>query len=90
MSGHLTERQLRIIRSAREWVAEHGEAPSVRELAQAAGLSSPSSIAYQLKRIRERGVVVETRAAPAACAHTAGTEHQMRRGPHPDGLRVGP
>ncbi|MEU5683633.1 hypothetical protein [Streptomyces venezuelae] len=57
----LTERQARIVRSAREWVAEYGEAPSLRELAEAAGLSSPLSAHYQVQRMRERGVVVETR-----------------------------
>ncbi|NLU69443.1 winged helix DNA-binding protein [Streptomyces sp. HNM0574] len=57
----LTERQARIVRCAREWVAEHGEAPSLRELAAAAGLASASTVSYQLRRLRERGVVVETR-----------------------------
>ncbi|WP_405598231.1 MULTISPECIES: hypothetical protein [unclassified Streptomyces] len=57
----LTDRQMRIIRSAREWTAEYGEAPSVRELAAAVGVSSSSSIAYQLRRLRELGITVETR-----------------------------
>ncbi|MFJ8314032.1 MULTISPECIES: hypothetical protein [unclassified Streptomyces] len=57
----LTDRQVRILRSAREWVAEHGVAPSLRELGAAAGLSSSSSIAYQVRRMREIGVEVETR-----------------------------
>ncbi|GGP82309.1 hypothetical protein [Streptomyces melanogenes] len=61
MSGHLTDRQLLIERRAREWVVQYGEAPSVRELAAAVGVSSPSSIAYQLRRMRERGGAVETR-----------------------------
>ncbi|MFF1360679.1 hypothetical protein [Streptomyces sp. NPDC058297] len=57
----LTERQHRIVRCAREWIAEHGEAPSVRELGAAVGLTSSSSVAYHLRRLRERGVVVQTR-----------------------------
>ncbi|MFG2142591.1 hypothetical protein ACGFRG_00065 [Streptomyces sp. NPDC048696] len=70
MSSHLTDRQMLIERSAREWVVEHGEAPSVRELAAAVGVSSPSSIAYQLRRMRERGVAVETRGRPSGrCPH---------------------
>ncbi|WP_268248477.1 hypothetical protein [Streptomyces melanogenes] len=36
-------------------MVQYGEAPSVRELAAAVGVSSPSSIAYQLRRMRERG-----------------------------------
>ncbi|MFD5696558.1 LexA family protein [Streptomyces lasiicapitis] len=41
------------------------EAPSLRELAEAAGLSTPSSAHYQLKRIRKQGVIVETRGRPS-------------------------
>ncbi|MFF1736531.1 hypothetical protein [Streptomyces sp. NPDC058247] len=57
----LTERQYRIVRCAREWIAEHGEAPSVRELGAAVGLTSSSSVAFHLRRLRERGLVVQTR-----------------------------
>ncbi|MFF4187580.1 LexA family protein [Streptomyces sp. NPDC001691] len=57
----LTPRQEEIVRCARRWVAEYGEAPSVRELGEAVGLSSSGSITYQLRRMREAGVVVETR-----------------------------
>ncbi|MEU8488803.1 hypothetical protein [Streptomyces sp. NPDC048641] len=52
----LTDRQMRIIRSPREWTAEYGEGPSVRELAAAVGVSSTSSIVYQLPRLREIGI----------------------------------
>ncbi|MFI9050923.1 hypothetical protein [Streptomyces sp. NPDC053427] len=68
----LTDRQIRILRVSREWVAEHGEAeaPSMRELAQAAGLASPSTVSYQLRRMREQGVAVETRGRPSGrCPH---------------------
>ncbi|MET7843655.1 hypothetical protein ABZT45_34640 [Streptomyces sp. NPDC005356] len=66
----LTDRQMRIIRSARDWVAEYGEAPSVRELASAVGVSSTSSIVYQLRRLRERGIEVETRGRRSGrCPH---------------------
>ncbi|GAA1376759.1 LexA family protein [Streptomyces beijiangensis] len=57
----LTDQQIRIARSAREYVAEHGEAPSMRELAAAVGLSSVATIAYHLQRMRERGEPVATR-----------------------------
>ncbi|MEV6699339.1 hypothetical protein AB0M68_19560 [Streptomyces sp. NPDC051453] len=59
-----------IIRSAREWIAEYGEAPSVRELAAMVGVSSTSSITYQLRRLRERGIEVETRGRLSSrCPH---------------------
>ncbi|PKV84211.1 hypothetical protein [Streptomyces sp. TLI_146] len=57
----LTEQKARITRSAGEWVAASGEAPMVRELAAVVGVSSSSSIAYHLRRMREQGVEVETR-----------------------------
>ncbi|MFB8000138.1 hypothetical protein ACFC4G_46145 [Streptomyces sp. NPDC056002] len=57
----LTDRQRRIVACAREWIAERGEAPSMRELGAAVGLTSVSSVAYQLRRLRERGLVVQTR-----------------------------
>jgi repressor LexA len=60
-SHALTDRQRRIVVCAREWIAEHGEAPSVRELGAAMRLTSTSSVAYHLRRLRERGLLVETR-----------------------------
>jgi repressor LexA len=57
----LTDRQLQILRSVREWIAEHGETPSVRELAEVVGVSSSSSVAYHLRRMREQGIEVDTR-----------------------------
>ncbi|WP_125264432.1 winged helix DNA-binding protein [Streptomyces alboflavus] len=70
MSGPLSDVQARIVRSAREWVAEYGEAPSVRELGKAVGLSSTSSIQYHLRRLRERGLVVEARGRRSGrCPH---------------------
>ncbi|MFF4231533.1 winged helix-turn-helix transcriptional regulator [Streptomyces sp. NPDC001820] len=46
-----------MLRCITEWIAEHGEAPSVREIAQRVGLSSPSSVAYQLRRMENVGVI---------------------------------
>jgi repressor LexA len=52
-----TERQVRILRWMRTYVAVHGEAPSLREIAAGVGLSSPSSVLYQLERLEELGAV---------------------------------
>ncbi|MFF0451683.1 hypothetical protein ACFYT4_35950 [Streptomyces sp. NPDC004609] len=66
----LTDRQVRIARGAREWVAEHGEEPSLRELAVQSGLASLSSVHYHLRRMRDQGVVIETRGRPSGrCPH---------------------
>ncbi len=51
----LTIRQRRILTFIRDWVEEHGYPPSVREIGEAVGLVSPSSVAYQLKELEKKG-----------------------------------
>jgi repressor LexA len=51
----LTDRQRRILEFIRDWVERHGYPPSVREIAEAVGLVSPSSVAYQLKELEKKG-----------------------------------
>lgn len=51
----LTTRQRRILEFIRDWVARYGYPPSVREIGEAVGLVSPSSVAYQLKELERKG-----------------------------------
>jgi repressor LexA len=51
----LTARQRRILEFIRGWVEQHGYPPSVREIGEAVGLVSPSSVAYQLKELEKKG-----------------------------------
>jgi repressor LexA len=51
----LTARQRRILDFIRDWVGRHGYPPSVREIGEAVGLVSPSSVAYQLKELERKG-----------------------------------
>lgn len=51
----LTKRQRGILDFIREWVSDHGYPPSVREIGEAVGLVSPSSVAYQLKELERKG-----------------------------------
>jgi SOS-response transcriptional repressor LexA len=56
---HLTEREEQILRCIRRWIAEHGEGPSVRQIAEDVGFSSTSSVAYHLGNLeRQRGALV--------------------------------
>jgi repressor LexA len=55
-----TDRHGQITRAARAWVAEHGELPTMRQLAAAVGLA-PSTVAYHVRRMREAGEPVRTR-----------------------------
>ena len=51
----LTARQGRILEFIRDWVEQYGYPPSVREIGEAVGLVSPSSVAYQLKELEKKG-----------------------------------
>ncbi|MFD7446715.1 LexA family protein [Streptomyces sp. NPDC059909] len=57
---HLSARQEAVLACIREWIAENGEGPTLREIGQAVGLSSPSSVAYQLGRLEEHGVIARS------------------------------
>ncbi|KIF72724.1 hypothetical protein QR77_41235 [Streptomyces sp. 150FB] len=60
MTGAPTDRQEEILRVVRRWITERGEAPTVREIGQAVGLSSSSSVAYQIRRMEEQGLISRT------------------------------
>ena len=55
LNEELTGRQRLILDFIREWVERHGYPPSVREIGEAVGLVSPSSVAYQLKELEKKG-----------------------------------
>jgi repressor LexA len=48
-------RQQRILAAIRDWVLEHGYAPSTRELGDAVGLRSPSSVSKHVASLEEKG-----------------------------------
>lgn len=53
----LSPRQRRILEVIRESVRLRGYPPSVREIGDAVGLTSPSSVAYQLAALQKKGVL---------------------------------
>jgi repressor LexA len=53
----LTERQTDILCAIRAFRDREGYPPSLREIAVEVGLSSPSSVAYQLGELRKAGRV---------------------------------
>lgn len=67
----LTDRQERILRCIREWIAEHGEAPSIREIGKQVGLSSPSSVLHQLNQLEKRGLLSRERGTSRAVSSPA-------------------
>lgn len=53
----LTPVQLKIVQVIDESVQRDGHSPSMREIADGAGLASVSSVSYQLSRLEEQGVI---------------------------------
>ncbi|MFD4763896.1 LexA family protein [Streptomyces sp. NPDC058439] len=53
-------RQEAILAAIRDWIAETGESPSVRQIGARVGLSSTSSVAYQLGRLEDCGLIGRT------------------------------
>jgi repressor LexA len=51
----LTWRQHKILRTIRESVANRGYPPSMLEIAEAVGLTSTSSVSYQLRALQRKG-----------------------------------
>jgi repressor LexA len=51
----LTPRQQRVLEVIREWVQRFGYPPSVREIGEAVGLTSTSSVAHQLRALERKG-----------------------------------
>ena len=56
-STGLTQRQRRILEVIREAVQRQGYPPSVREIGQAVGLTSTSSVAHQLTTLERKGYI---------------------------------
>jgi len=62
----LTPRQRRILDVITAAIDDHGYPPSIRELGDAVGLTSPSSVAYQLKALQAKGFVTRDPNRPRA------------------------
>ncbi|MEW2301964.1 winged helix-turn-helix transcriptional regulator [Streptomyces sp. NPDC006655] len=54
---NLTDQQRRILTCIRDWVAERGEVPTMREIADHVGLASTGSVSYQLDKMERAGVI---------------------------------
>src|SRR6476659_975081 len=51
----LTARQRRVLETIRDSVERRGYPPSMREIGEAAGLASPSSVSHQLAELERQG-----------------------------------
>lgn len=55
----LTPRQQQILELLKNFTADHGYAPTVRELCRLAGVSSPDTVQYHLDNLRAKGLLEE-------------------------------
>lgn len=60
----LTPRRLRIVQFIAESVRRNGYSPSLREIGEAVGLASTSSVSYQLSKLKAQGRVVREPGRP--------------------------
>ncbi|MFC7344051.1 transcriptional repressor LexA [Saccharopolyspora griseoalba] len=70
----LSDRQLRVLQAIREWMHEHGYPPSVREIGDAVGLTSTSSVAYQLRVLERKGYLRRDPHRPRTVGVLVGSE----------------
>src|SRR5690625_2201869 len=54
-AARLSERQSKVLEAIKAWMHEHGYPPSVRVIGDAVGLTSTSSVAYQLRVLEWKG-----------------------------------
>ncbi len=75
----LTSRQSRILEVIREAVEDRGYPPSVREIGDAVGLTSPSSVAHQLRVLEQKGYLRRDPNRPRALEVTDGQTRSSRQ-----------
>ncbi|MEV7297724.1 winged helix DNA-binding protein [Streptomyces microflavus] len=63
----LSARQEAVMAVVRSWIIEHGHGPTIREIGARVGLSSTSSVAYQLRQLEERGLISRTGREWSSC-----------------------
>ncbi len=90
--SELSDRQRAILDMIRETTQERGYPPSVREIGESVGLTSPSSVAHQLKNLqkagylridpnRPRALVLSPDATKHACVDQIASENSTRHVP---------
>ncbi|WP_017606100.1 transcriptional repressor LexA [Nocardiopsis alkaliphila] len=72
----LTARQQSVLNCIQRYVRERGFPPSIREIGETVGLSSPSSVAHQLKVLQRKGYLHRDQNRPRAVElRTPGRDH---------------
>ena len=77
----LTEKQQQIYDFILDFSQEHGYPPSVREIAQAVDLKSPSTVHFHLKGLRQAGLITQAEGKNRAISVTDGTHNRRDQVP---------
>lgn len=80
---NLSSRQRRILEVIKDSTVLRGYPPSIREIADAVGLQSTSSVSYQLKQLEEKGYLRREDNKPRAFDVRAYEEHKTGRTTNP-------
>ena len=83
----MTERQRAILEYLHEYVDEHGYPPTVREIGEAVGLRSPSTVHAHLAQLERAGALKRDPTKPRAI-ELADRRRPEQRGEQPDVLRL--
>ncbi len=87
----LTPRQRRVLEVIREWVERFGYPPSVREIGEAVGLTSTSSVAHQLRALERKGYLRRDPNRPRAVGvRPADSAHDVSESPSEQPARPSP
>jgi repressor LexA len=86
----LTERQRKILEFIRRTVAQRGYPPSVREIGEAVGLHSPSSVHAQLSGLAEKGFLAKDPSRPRAIRVKGAASRQVATAGDVAGVRQVP
>lgn len=84
----LTPRQSQVLAVVARAVKDKGFPPSVREIAQSVGLSSPSSVKHQLDALEAKGYIRRFPGLPRALEVVDPTEESETTAPDPDNVFV--
>jgi repressor LexA len=80
----LTPRQRRVLETIRDSVERRGYPPSMREIGEAAGLASPSSVSHQLAALERKGYLRRDPHRPRAIEVVAPDSPVVAVNPEPD------
>ena len=86
LEASLTQRQREVLEYIRSSVRERGYPPSIREIGEAVGLTSTSSVAHQLRTLERRGLLKRDPHRPRA----VNVRDDHRTPPSGDDSRVDP